>query len=366
MTIYNALNLLEFKKVVYNDNPVPPVVSKTVEPINTGDLVGETSRQGEYNFAGSMRQANLLANENPTVPTPVPVPEAETPTPQPTSTAIPTETPTATPAATPTTSPAAVPTTLPAATLTLEETKSISDIAYDGQVGEVYQLPDGTNWRVDDVETDPSGFRAVVTRRVIPNPDGSGTYIDDPTDNRVVVGFAGTNALDDWNDNIAQGLGLTPKQYDQALAFTNEVQQNAAASGETVVLTGHSLGGGLATYSAIETGLPATAINSAPLDNGKVPDDVSYDGQITQYYAEGEILTDLDNANPFDSRPGTHIEVDGSYDEVSIFDGMDWHDWLHPEDKIADNIEHNIEASINNHSLDNTAPEVAAPIRVYP
>jgi len=323
--------------------------SSKQESFDANNLAGAASYLGEYNLAGSMRKFSLLTAYENSDPTPVPVPEAEVPTP--TSTATPTATPTATEPAS------------PAATLTFEETKGICDIAYDGEVGEVYQLSDGSYWRVDQVETDDSGFRAVVTRRVVPNPDGSSGYIDDPNDNRVVVGFAGTDAGDDWNDNIAQGIGLTPEQYDQALAFTQKIQAEAAASGETVALTGHSLGGGLATYSSIETGLPATAINSAALDNGKVPDDVSYDGQITQYHTEGEILTDLDKGNPFDSRPGKEVEVDGRYEEESFSDGFDWRD---PFGSIIENRLQNIDVSIKNHSLENTEPDVNAPVQVYP
>jgi len=323
--------------------------SSKQESFDANNLAGAASYLGEYNLAGSMRKFSLLTAYENSDPTPVPVPEAEVPTP--TSTATPTATPTATEPAS------------PAATLTFEETKGICDIAYDGEVGEVYQLSDGSYWRVDQVETDDSGFRVVVTRRVVPNPDGSSGYIDDPNDNRVVVGFAGTDAGDDWNDNIAQGIGLTPEQYDQALAFTQKIQAEAAASGETVALTGHSLGGGLATYSSIETGLPATAINSAALDNGKVPDDVSYDGQITQYHTEGEILTDLDKGNPFDSRPGKEVEVDGRYEEESFSDGFDW---LDPIGSTIENRLQNIDVSIKNHSLENTAPDVTAPDRVYP
>lgn len=347
MTIGKASQLSKFEiKPAVTSNSLSPTINEQANIPNTNNLLGKTSQQGEYNFAGLMRQTAFFAKEKQPIPTPVAVPEAEEPTPEPTSTVEPTTSP-----------------TQPAATLNLEETKSISDIAYDGEVGEVYQLPDGSYWQIDQVETDDSGFRAVVTRQVIPNPDGSGTYVDDPADSRVVVGFAGTNAGDDINDDILQGVGLTPAQYDQALAFTEKVQQEAAESGESVVLTGHSLGGGLATYSSIQTGLPATAINSAPLDNGKVPNDTSYDDQITQYYSEGEILTDLDNGNPFDSRPGEHIKVTARYEEESFSDGFDWRD---PIGSTIENRAQNIKVSVKNHQLDNTAPEVAAPIRVYP
>ena len=238
--------------------------------------------------------------------------------------------------------------------LNFEESKSISDIAYEGKQGEVYQFSDGSYWRVDRAEEKDSGFRAVAMRKVV--PDGNGGYMDDPNDNRVAVGFAGTNGADDVDDDLLQGIGFTPAQYDQALEFTNEVRQEAAKNCESVNLTGHSLGGGLATYASIQTGVPATAINSAPLSNNKVPGGTDYSGQITQYYSEGEILTDLDNANGYDQRPGAHVEVDAAIDEPS------WYEYIYDP---GGSIGREIQASLDNHSLGNTAPDVAAPVRVY-
>lgn len=234
--------------------------------------------------------------------------------------------------------------------LQFSETKSSCYLASQGQEGEVYQYPDGSYWRVDDVTELDSGIRGVTLRQVV--PDGNGGYVDNPNDDRVVVGFAGSNALDDWDDNIGQGLGFTPTQYDQALAYTNSVMTQAEANGESVNLAGHSLGGGLAAYCSIETGLPATTINAAPLSGNKIPDDINFDDQITQYYVGGESLTDLDNINPFDARPGEKIEIDGQYDEIDV----PWNQpWKHLE---------NVKISGKNHSLASAAPEVPLPERV--
>ena len=246
--------------------------------------------------------------------------------------------------------------------LQFSETKSASDVAYDGEVGEVYQYPDGSYWRVDEVRIGDSGFRGVVLRRVI--PDGEGGYIDDPNDNRVVLAFAGTNGADDVNDDVLQGVGLTPSQYDEAVAMTNEINAEAQENGETLILTGHSLGGGLATYASIQTGVPATAINSAPLADSNVPDNRSFEGQITQYYVDGEILTDLDENNPLDSRPGTKIEISGGYEPPDLSIIREPIRWVWGVDEVSSaNIE--IEESIENHKLENAGNEVAAPNLVY-
>ena len=104
-----------------------------------------------------------------------------------------------------------------------------------------------------------------------------------------------------------------------------------------MILTGHSLGGGLAPYASIKTDLHATAVNSAPLalnHLGLNPLDAL---RITQYYVPGEALSILNEANPLDIRPGFGIEVQG---RNSILDPR----------SIA-----------SNHSLDNVAPGIPAP-----
>ncbi|MCB1023074.1 MAG: DUF2974 domain-containing protein, partial [Acidobacteria bacterium] len=58
-----------------------------------------------------------------------------------------------------------------------------------------------------------------------------------------ILSFAGTDDLLDWGDNIEQGLiGFSP-QY--ILARTHALFVNPD------IVTGHSLGGGLASYAAI-------------------------------------------------------------------------------------------------------------------
>lgn len=316
-------------------NPVKPAAAEPktafIKPAETP--TPSTSRLGETNFAG-LYLKNKLANFDGQAVSSVRALNAVAPTQ--TAATAPTR-------------------------LNFEESKSVSDVAYEGKAGEVYQFPDGSYWRVDKAEEKDSGFRAVAMRKVV--PDGSGGYMDDPNDNRVVIGFAGTNGLDDVDDDILQGIGMTPEQYSQALEFTRGVQQDAAKNCEAVNLTGHSLGGGLATYVSTRTGLPATAINSAPLADGNVPNGVNYDNQITQYYAKGEILTDLDNINPFDSRPGKQVEVGAATDEQGWVDSVPlWVKILSPNTVTAGRAA----ISIDNHMLGNTAPEVAAPTRVYP
>lgn len=211
--------------------------------------------------------------------------------------------------------------------LDFAETKGASDLAYDANVGEVYRFGNGTEWQVADVVDDPqTGFRAVALQSTNPN------------DNRTIVAYAGTRNGNDWDDNIAQGAGLSTPQYQQAVDFANK-WKGIEGSGN-VILTGHSLGGGLASFASINTGLPATAVNSAPLALDHLGLNPFAAGRITQYYVPGEALSVVNKVNPLDVRPGLPIAVQG---RDSYFDPR----------SIG-----------SNHGLDNVAPDVAGPVRV--
>lgn len=219
--------------------------------------------------------------------------------------------------------------------LKFSETKAAEMLAYSANTGEVYQFPDGKQWRVVDTrDTGNTGFRAVVLKPV------------DEADNRVIVAFAGTNptSLRDWQNNLGQAGGNTPAQYRQAVALAREYQN---LYGNDVILTGHSLGGGLASYASLQTGLRATAINSAPLapnnlgGNALFNPGVTRNPRITQYYVPGEVLTNLDNLDLFDARPGNKISIPGRYNR-----------WIDPR------------AAIGNHLLGNLATDVPAPLRI--
>lgn len=210
--------------------------------------------------------------------------------------------------------------------LEFSETKSACDIAYknsDSKVNDVYQFPDGKQWKVIDVKDDPqTGFRAVALKPV------------DENDERVIVAFAGSDEGNDWDDNIRQGVGLSTAQYDEAVDFAEKWK---ALQGDDVILTGHSLGGGLASYASIKTDLPATTVNGAPLALNHLGFNPFDALRITQYYVPGEALSAVNAANPLDIRPGLNIAVQG-------------------KDSIL-----NPRSIGSNHSLDNVAPDISAP-----
>ncbi len=127
-----------------------------------------------------------------------------------------------------------------------------------------------------------TGFRAGIYR------DGDGHY---------VLAFAGTSDGKDWLANVEQGLGLSAAQYREAATLARQAK---AAYGDNLVITGHSLGGGLAATASAETDTAAVTFNAAGvhddtlrslgLDPGAVKTDAEA-GQIRAYSVDGEILS---------------------------------------------------------------------------
>lgn len=132
---------------------------------------------------------------------------------------------------------------------------------------------------------DPStGFRAGIYT------DGSGHY---------VLAFAGSNDGKDWLNNLEQGAGFSSQQY---LEAKNLAMAAKVAYGDNLVITGHSLGGGLAALAAAKTGSAAVTFNAAGVHDdtlrayGIDPAQVKKDadgGQIRAYSVNGEILNSL-------------------------------------------------------------------------
>ena len=109
---------------------------------------------------------------------------------------------------------------------------------------------------------------------------------------RTVLAFRGT---DDgpgvWTD-VQQGIGGTTAQYLQARTLARQVQ---AAYGSSVVVTGHSLGGGLAAQASAVTRARGATFNPAGLHpeslrgtGGTVGDAAA---RLTDYHVPGEVLS---------------------------------------------------------------------------
>ncbi|MCG8696747.1 MAG: T9SS type A sorting domain-containing protein [Bacteroidales bacterium] len=89
--------------------------------------------------------------------------------------------------------------------------------------------------------------------------------------NQYVLSYRGTEALSfrDWladlNQVLSDMLNIPTTQYTHAVNFAREVKEEFGA--ENVILTGHSLGGGLAQTAALANGLKAVCFEAAGITN---------------------------------------------------------------------------------------------------
>ncbi len=121
---------------------------------------------------------------------------------------------------------------------------------------------------------------------------------------RIVLAYSGTDEGKDWLVNFGQGLGFETTHYNQAMALARQAK---VAFGDDVVMTGHSLGGGLAAAAAVATDIPAVTFNAAGVHDktmariGLDPDAAAQEaenGLIRRYAVKNEIITELQERTP--------------------------------------------------------------------
>ena len=133
--------------------------------------------------------------------------------------------------------------------------------------------------------------------------------------NEIIVAFRGSNApgedehwMQDWIYDAQQGGGGTPKQYVYGLELLSEVR-NAFPDAD-IVVTGHSLGGGIAAYSTINLSEPrqlaCTTYNAAGISSItllSIPSDVAESAarRISNIRSKGD---------PVSAIPGTQLVGD--------------------------------------------------------
>lgn len=185
-------------------------------------------------------------------------------------------------------------------------------------------------------EDSGTGFRAGLYT------DGEGHY---------TLAFAGSNAGNDWiKTNIPQGLGMQTEQYDQAVALAQQVANSPYGNQGNLVLTGHSLGGGLAGIASLVTDTPAVTFDASGvhddtmrqfgLDPGAAKSDAA-NGLIRRYNVEGDPLTAAQQDTPglrniMPDAPGHEITLDSP---LPPLEAPKW-DWRNPIDSGKAQIEH--------------------------
>ena len=152
-------------------------------------------------------------------------------------------------------------------------------------------------------------------------------YTDDQGGYALV--YAGSNELKDWvPTNFGQGLGFETAQYSQAIRLAQQCQR---AFGDDLVLSGQSLGGGLAAAASMVTGAPAVTYNAAGVHKRTVErfgvdfeeaKAIAGEGNIRSYRVEGDILTRVQEKTPIlrslmPDAVGVQIDLPNPYPDKS-------------------------------------------------
>ncbi|HGE8457697.1 TPA: phospholipase [Serratia marcescens] len=106
--------------------------------------------------------------------------------------------------------------------------------------------------------------------------------------------LSGIKNANDWINNGSQAIGRGSEYYKRAVEIGGVIRGN-------VDISGHSLGGGMASAASMTSGKAAWTFNAAGLNNGTVE---KYGGEIIgsakniqAYRVEGELLTTLQEVN---------------------------------------------------------------------
>jgi len=139
----------------------------------------------------------------------------------------------------------------------------------------------------------------------------SGLYQDENSGDYVYA-FAGTEELagSDMAANFSEGLGRFSMQHSLAVKNTAMIMNKLGEIRLSV--TGHSLGGGLASLAAQSQNIKANTFNAAGLSlNTYLRYGIGYKSQsnINSYHIEGEILTYLQKKSGFPKALGNRIQL---------------------------------------------------------
>uniref|UniRef100_UPI0034DEE10A lipase family protein n=1 Tax=Candidatus Thiodubiliella endoseptemdiera TaxID=2738886 RepID=UPI0034DEE10A len=153
--------------------------------------------------------------------------------------------------------------------------------------------------------------------------------------NHTVIAIAGTNGLNDWDDNTSFLTGSLSEQFQQALTHVAQTidaavkNSDGASQTDTFSVTGHSLGGGLAQVVAYTFGLNGVAIDAPGAGAIVANNDYqvfisslreSYPDAFTEVAdtpSVGANFTNISEQGSAMSSIGTHLGVEVKIDAVS-------------------------------------------------
>jgi hypothetical protein len=142
-------------------------------------------------------------------------------------------------------------------------------------------------------------------------------YYDSYSD-QYILGFGGTvpNSIMDWRTNFNQFFGKRADEYVHGIELVNRIRKDYV---DRVIVTGHSLGGGIATVAAIARRLRCFVFNPPAIHKNTLRqfEPLNYNeinNLITRYVVAGEILDLINKTISINSaRIGTKRQLYGSW-----------------------------------------------------
>lgn len=108
--------------------------------------------------------------------------------------------------------------------------------------------------------------------------------------------LSGVKNVNDWINNGAQASGINSEYYKRAIDIGAKISKYP-----NIDISGHSLGGGMASATSMASGKPAWTFNAAGLNSGTVEkygsEILGTTSNIQAYRVEGELLTTLQEVN---------------------------------------------------------------------
>lgn len=113
-------------------------------------------------------------------------------------------------------------------------------------------------------------------------------------EDKIIIAFAGSNDRSDWISTNLNPFGRA--QYDEATGYTKKILNDPRVKGKKVILTGISLGGGLAIHVLKNTEIEpfieqVWALNPSPKIYSPEPATDQMKSKTWLGYSDGEILT---------------------------------------------------------------------------
>lgn len=178
--------------------------------------------------------------------------------------------------------------------------------------------PDGWN-RISD---DEALLKEIGLKKSDFENEGSGFYsalYKSEENGEFVLAFRGTQDIKDWRNNYQQGVGGESAQYKAAVVLVNKLNVKLDAD---YTITGHSLGGGLASVAALAARHKAVTFNAAGIHPKTIEryDRSHANEQIKALRIDGELLTGVQESGISDIVGFALTPIKWAKDLVTLID----------------------------------------------